>query len=196
MQCYVCSWRPKNSDEHVCAKLHRCEAPHFMVRHVTPSMPVCQPIYRQNSGQIRFEVVTEVTMKMAVLRLVAPCSLVWVYRRFRQSVLPPSSGRPDDGGSTDLWNLAKLIHGATSRKTAIFRTDTVYEFETTKSKLQLMKWLSRDIFFISFHCCAILTHISCGGWTKGPLNVQFHRDVAHHSRIIIAPSLYIYSIYS
>jgi hypothetical protein len=43
------------------------------------------------------------------------CSAVWTdfsLSTFQSSVLPPSSGRwwwPDDGGSTDLWNVGKLI---------------------------------------------------------------------------------------
>jgi hypothetical protein len=30
---------------------------------------------------------------------------------------------------------------------------------------------------VSFHRCSIFTHISSGGWTKGPLEAQFHRDI-------------------
>jgi hypothetical protein len=43
---------------------------------------------------VGFEVLTAVSMKIAVFWVVAPCSLVEVYQRFR--------GRPDDGGSKDL----------------------------------------------------------------------------------------------
>jgi hypothetical protein len=50
-----------------------------------------------------FKVLTEVSMKMAVFWFVAPISLVEVYRRFRGTSLPTSSG-----------------DGATTQKTAIF----------------------------------------------------------------------------
>jgi hypothetical protein len=40
------------------------------------------------------EVLTAVSTKVAVFWVVAPCRLVWRY---------------DDGGSTDLWNVGKLI---------------------------------------------------------------------------------------
>jgi hypothetical protein len=53
-----------------------------------------------------------VSMKITIFRVVAPCSLVEVYRRFRGASLPPSSGRwvsrarlthrPDDG-SSNWW---------------------------------------------------------------------------------------------
>jgi hypothetical protein len=48
---------------------------------------------------------------MTVFWVVAPCSLVEVFQRFRG----PCSGwwvvthRPDDGGSKDLWNVGKLL---------------------------------------------------------------------------------------
>jgi hypothetical protein len=40
-----------------------------------------------------FEVLTAVSMKMAVFWVVAPCSLVEVYTTFQRALLPPSSGR-------------------------------------------------------------------------------------------------------
>jgi hypothetical protein len=40
---------------------------------------------------------------MAVVWVVAPCSLVEVYQRFRGPCYP------DDGGSKDLWNVGKLL---------------------------------------------------------------------------------------
>jgi hypothetical protein len=51
----------------------------------------------------RFEVLTAVSTKMAVFWVVAPCSLVEVYQRFRgPCCLDQCSHRPDDGGSKDL----------------------------------------------------------------------------------------------
>jgi hypothetical protein len=47
-----------------------------------------------------YDVLTAVSMKMAVFSDLAPCRLVWVYQ---------GDDRPDDGGSTDLWNVGKLI---------------------------------------------------------------------------------------
>jgi hypothetical protein len=49
---------------------------------------------------IGFEVLTAVKTKMAVFWVVALCSLVEFYQRFRGPLLPPSSG-PDDGGNKD-----------------------------------------------------------------------------------------------
>jgi hypothetical protein len=45
-------------------------------------------------------------MKMAVFWVVAPCSLVEVYQRFRGAA---SINRPDVGGSKVLWNVGKLL---------------------------------------------------------------------------------------
>jgi hypothetical protein len=45
---------------------------------------------------VGFEVLTAVSMKIAVFWVVAPCSLVEVYQRFR------GDDRLDDGGSKDL----------------------------------------------------------------------------------------------
>jgi hypothetical protein len=41
-----------------------------------------------------------------VFWVVAPCSLVEVYRRFRVACC---LHRPDDGGRKDLWNVSKLL---------------------------------------------------------------------------------------
>jgi hypothetical protein len=51
-----------------------------------------------STKEIGFEVFTAVSTKMAVFWVVAPCSLVEVYQRFRG----PCHQSPDDGGSKDL----------------------------------------------------------------------------------------------
>jgi hypothetical protein len=53
---------------------------------------------------VGFEVLTAVSTKMAVFLVVAPCSLVEVYQRFRGPCCLHHKGddRPDDGGSKDL----------------------------------------------------------------------------------------------
>jgi hypothetical protein len=57
-------------------------------------------------------------LEMAVFWVVAPCSMVEVYQRFRG----PCDDRPDDGGSKDLWNVGILLpyYTALTQKTAIF----------------------------------------------------------------------------
>jgi hypothetical protein len=50
---------------------------------------------------VGFEVLTAVSMKMAVFWVVAPCSLVEVCQRFRGPCCVHHQG-PDDGGSKDL----------------------------------------------------------------------------------------------
>jgi hypothetical protein len=50
------------------------------------------------SGRPIFEVLTAVSMKMAVFWVVAPCSLVEVYQRFVARL----THHPDDGGRKDL----------------------------------------------------------------------------------------------
>jgi hypothetical protein len=54
--------------------------------------------------EVGFEVLTAVSMKIAVFWVVAPCSLVEVYQRFRGPCccLHHQGDRPDDGGSKDL----------------------------------------------------------------------------------------------
>jgi hypothetical protein len=65
---------------------------------------------KQNKLQhkkVGFEVFTAVSMKMAVFWVVAPCSLVEVYRRFR--------------GPCCLHHQGDIaLHGPTTQKTAIF----------------------------------------------------------------------------
>jgi hypothetical protein len=59
---------------------------------------------------------------MAVLWVVAPCRLVWVYRRFRGPYCLMTH-RPDDGGITYICNVGRLIPVYTelkTQKTAIF----------------------------------------------------------------------------
>jgi hypothetical protein len=48
---------------------------------------------------------------MTVFWVVAPCSLVEVYRRFTGA-----SDRPDDGGSKHLWNVDKLLPDYTTQQ--------------------------------------------------------------------------------
>jgi hypothetical protein len=58
-----------------------------------------------------------VSTKMAVFWVVAPCSLVEVYQRFRgPCCLHHQGDGPDDGGR---------VHGATTQKTAISVLDGV-----------------------------------------------------------------------
>jgi hypothetical protein len=53
---------------------------------------------KQGIYSVGFEVLTAVSTKMAVFWVVAPCSLVEVYQRFRG---PCCVRLPDDGGSKD-----------------------------------------------------------------------------------------------
>jgi hypothetical protein len=67
---------------------------------------------------------------MAVFWVVAPCSLVEVYQRFRGE-----THRPDDGGSKDLWNFGKLLpdyNGASTQNTAIFVLTAVRTLDPMK----------------------------------------------------------------
>jgi hypothetical protein len=60
-------------------------------------IPVVYSTIRTERVKVGFEVLTAVSMKIAVFWVVAPCSLVEVYQRFRGPC-----DRPDDGGSKDL----------------------------------------------------------------------------------------------
>jgi hypothetical protein len=51
-------------------------------------------------NSVGFEALTAVSTKMAVFWVVAPCSLVEVYQRFRGACC--LHHRSDDGGSNDL----------------------------------------------------------------------------------------------
>jgi hypothetical protein len=71
-------------------------------------------------------------MKMAVFWVVAPCSLVEVYQRFRGPCC--LHHRPDDGDSKDLWNVGKLLPDYTVHmKTAIFILTAVRTSNPTKN---------------------------------------------------------------
>jgi hypothetical protein len=55
--------------------------------------------------KVEFEVLTAASMKVAIFWVVAPCSLVNVYRRFRGTCYLHQQGdddRPDDGDSKCL----------------------------------------------------------------------------------------------
>jgi hypothetical protein len=56
-----------------------------------------------NTNHVGFEVLTAASVKMAVFRVVAPCSLLDVYRRFRGACCLHHQG------SKDLWNIGKLL---------------------------------------------------------------------------------------
>jgi hypothetical protein len=58
-------------------------------------------------------------MKMAVFWVVAPCSLVEVYQRFR-SLCCHHHHRPDDGGGRKDRYISTRLYGAATQKTAIF----------------------------------------------------------------------------
>jgi hypothetical protein len=75
-------------------------------------LPKSQLARIQPAYKLRLQVLIAVSMKMAVLWVVASCRLVEVYQRFRDLYCLHRHGvthRPDDGGSTDLWNVGKLI---------------------------------------------------------------------------------------
>jgi hypothetical protein len=69
---------------------------------------------------VTFQVLIVASMKVTTFGVVAPCSLVEVYRRFRRaiclhyqggdtaSIISAMSHRRDDGGSTHLWNVGLL----------------------------------------------------------------------------------------
>jgi hypothetical protein len=58
-----------------------------------PSRPVFQCTTDEQRELARFQVLTAASMRMAVFWVVAPCSLLEVYRRFRGACCPPSSGQ-------------------------------------------------------------------------------------------------------
>jgi hypothetical protein len=58
----------------------------------------------------RKEVIQRTFQTMAVFWVVAPCSLVEIYQRFRGPCCFHHQGdRPDDGGSKDFWNVGKSL---------------------------------------------------------------------------------------
>jgi hypothetical protein len=65
----------------------------------------------------RFQVLKAPSMKAAVFWVVAPCSLVDVYRRFRGACsLLQQGDRADDAGSTYLGNVGKRLPDNTSQQ--------------------------------------------------------------------------------
>jgi hypothetical protein len=70
-----------------------------------------------------FKVLTAANMKMAVFRVVAPCSLVEFNRRFRGACYLHHQGdRPDDGGSKLLDYTAQQPRRQPSSRILLFAT--------------------------------------------------------------------------
>jgi hypothetical protein len=90
------------------------------------------------------EVLTALTVKMAVFWVVAPRRLVWVYHL---------THRPDDGGSADLWNVGKHILFCTNCQSCVsvvFCSShvTLYRKVFCNDKLCSVTWVQQpaDIF--------------------------------------------------
>jgi hypothetical protein len=71
---------------------HECD-------HYFPSVNSAVPVNKPSV--LRFEFLTAASIKIPVFCIVASCSLVEVYRRFRCACCLPDH-RPDDGGSKNL----------------------------------------------------------------------------------------------
>jgi hypothetical protein len=116
-----------------------------------------------------------VAMKMAVFWVVALC--------FKRSVLPPSSGRrvthrPDDGGSTDLWNVGKPVpvYTALQPRRQPSSTTVFYEFSSSSVPgcISLICWQVRsNLIFRRFSKQCYITILS---WIL--IARQNHTDVS------------------
>jgi hypothetical protein len=81
------------SDNEFASGFHISKYPHFCLLTPNYSLGTLNSNYR-----VGFEVLTAVSTKMAVFWIVAPCSLVEVYQRFRGPCCLHHQG-DDDGGS-------------------------------------------------------------------------------------------------
>jgi hypothetical protein len=85
-------------------------------------------------------------VRMTVFWDVAPCSLVEVYRRFRNACYLHHQDDPDDWGSKYLWNVAEFLpdytvqHPEDSYKHTITKPKFVFE----NNKYNLMNLLEKD----------------------------------------------------
>jgi hypothetical protein len=55
-------------------------------------------------------------IQVKVFWVVTPCSVVGYQPMFQRSMLPPSSGWSEDGGSMDLWNVGVLLQQYTASR--------------------------------------------------------------------------------
>jgi hypothetical protein len=62
--------------------------------------------------QVRCQVLTSASMNMTAFCDISPCNLVEADRHFRGAYCfhHQDDDRPDDGGSTHLWNVGQLLH--------------------------------------------------------------------------------------
>jgi hypothetical protein len=67
---------------------------------------------------MRFQVLTAVSMKMAVFCVVVPCSLVEVHRRFRGSCCPRHQGGVSDDGGSNPSETSVNFYQTTRRNNA------------------------------------------------------------------------------
>jgi hypothetical protein len=84
------------------------------------------------SPVVGLEVLTAASMQMAVFWIVAPCSLVEVYQRFRGTCCLHHQGTHSSPWwwrqqvPLKRWYTSTRIHGATTQKTAIFISPAVW----------------------------------------------------------------------
>jgi hypothetical protein len=87
-------------------------------------------------------------------------------------------------GYRDGRAIAQAVNGQLLNSKPRFRAQGSPEWFVV-DKLTLGRLYLRVLRFplsVSFHRCSVFTHVSSGGWTKGPLEAQFHRDTVSPHR--------------
>jgi hypothetical protein len=137
------------------------------------------PFYENRSFfTVIFDVLTAATMKIAVFWVVAPCSLVEVYQRFRGACC--LHHRPNDRGSKHIWNVGKLLQDYTALQPRRQPPSLLYWQE---ADTKILFWATR--VQSSGKTCVCISRVSWPCYMLGPSYTRlYHPNICWSVQII------------
>ena len=97
---------------------------------------------------VRFEILTAMTMKMAIFWNIILCSQVNIYW-LSEKIQPPPSGRQDT--TPKSWDISTRLNGVTSHKTVIFKTaaiQSIFCWSMTRMKKKKVIWQWCSVWYV------------------------------------------------
>jgi hypothetical protein len=130
---------------------------------------------------VRFQVLTAASMMMVVFWVVAPCSLVEFYRRFK--------------GACCLHHQGDArLHSATTQKTAIFINDFLSSWDKQQVYLKLYMTLSMLVFMVvlCLRNVGIYLNVKTAFQSRGPTSTSWWPWTPHFSFVRFSYCSYIF----